>query len=477
MKPSILDAMRKIVGDTYVLTENRDIEHYCTDWTAKYTGVARAVVKPANSSEIAQIIMVCNQHNVSVVPQGGNTGVCGGATPLGELQSVVVSLERLRKIRRVNSVARTAVVEAGVVLQTLQNFVTEQDLSFPLMFGARGSAQIGGCLSTNAGGSNVLRYGSARDLCLGIEAVLPDGSIINNLSGLRKDNTGYDLKNLLIGAEGTLGIITAATVKLFPVPKIRWTAFLSLASLDVALPVLNALQDRCGGLVEAFEFMPQRMVEVVCAHVAGTKPPLTEPASVGILVEIASTREDDARVLPDGSIALESRLLETLDSMFENGTLLDANIVQTEQQRTDLWHLRESVLEAILAHGPCYGTDISLPLENVPRFVDEMDSCMEKNNLIPLTVGHLGDGNLHYTIASVAGDPAKNPAFDHVIRELFDLLTKLEGSFSAEHGIGQSKLDLFSKLKEPSQISVMKRIKRALDPDNIMNPGKLLAGP
>lgn len=473
----VREGLEKIVGQNHVLTEASDVQSYTTDWTKSYQGDALAVVQPSNAQEVSQVVQYCSAQDISIVPQGGNTGICGGGVPLAGHRSIVLSLRRMNRIRAIDVKARTATVDAGVILETLQAQVAEAGLIFPLMFGARGSCSIGGNLSTNAGGSNVVRYGNTRDLCIGIEAVMADGSIINALTGLHKDNTGYDLKNLLIGAEGTLGIVTGAVLKLSAEPVARATAFLSLASLDAALSVLNLLQDQTGNLVEAFEFLPAPIVNIICEEFSNVRRPLEKSAEVGVLVEIASTQSDDAEVGDDGSTSLTNALMAVLEKAMEDGAVLDAMLATSEQQRIDLWTMRESVLEAILAQGNSYHMDISLPLSRVAEFVSTMDERAARDGFRPLTIGHLGDGNLHYALAAVDDASWDKLPLESTTAFAFALLKELNGSFSAEHGIGQSKKALLKNLKEPSQRSAMKAIKAALDPKNIMNPGKVFTLP
>ncbi len=470
----VVDAFRTIVGEAHVLTRPADVEGYVTDWTGQYRATALAVVRPATTREVAEIVMLCNARNIAVVPQGGRTGLCGGGVPVAGRESVVVSLTRMNAVRSLDAKGRTVIAEAGVVLETLHDAALKHELVFPLVFGAKGSCTIGGNLSTNAGGSNVVRYGNTRELCLGIEAVMPDGTVINALTGLRKDNTGYDLKDLLIGAEGTLGIITAAVFKLFPAPKARTTAFLSVDSLDAALSVLNHLQDHTGGGVEAFEYMPQPALNVICKVFPAIRRPLEGTVATGILVEVASSRPNDAAEMQDGTIRLSTEVMELLGELMEEGLVLDAMVAQSEQQRTDLWKMRESILEAITEAGPAYHLDISLPLARIARFVEEMDPEMDQLGFQPLTVGHLGDGNLHYALSAAEGRDWETLPLESAKEKVFALLSELGGSFSAEHGIGQSKLPVMTKLKEPAQLEVMRAIKQALDPNNILNPGKLL---
>lgn len=470
----IVDALRDVVGTAHVLTQATDVDGYLVDWTGQYRATALAVVRPSNTAEVAEVVKLCNAHDIAIVPQGGRTGLCGGGVPVDGSKSVVVSLARMNAVRALDPDGRTVIAEAGVVLETLHQSALEHDLVFPLMFGAKGSCTLGGNLSTNAGGSNVVRYGTTRELCLGIEAVMPDGSVINALTGLRKDNTGYDLKDLLIGAEGTLGIITAAVFKLFPAPKVRSTAFLSVDGLGAALTVLNRLQDHTGGGVEAFEYMPQAAVDVICKVFPAIQRPLEGTVATGVLVEVASTRSSDAAELHDGTIRLQSEMLELLTELMEEGLVLDAMVAQSEQQRANLWKMRESILEAITEAGPAYHLDIALPLARIARFVEDMDAEMDRLGFQPLTVGHLGDGNLHYALSAAEGRDWGALPLETAKNKVFAMLTEMGGSFSAEHGIGQSKLSLMAKMKEPAQLAAMRAIRRALDPKDIINPGKLL---
>ncbi|EEE45688.1 FAD-binding oxidoreductase [Roseibium alexandrii] len=470
----LLERLSEIVGPANILALSGDMAAYTEDWTGKYRGEALAVVRPASTAEVTEVVAACAASGVAIVPQGGRTGLCGGGVPVPGKPSVILSLTRMTKIRSLDAAGRTVVAEAGVVLETLQAEVAKSGLAFPLSFGAKGSCTIGGNLATNAGGSNVVRYGNTRELCLGIEAVLPDGSVINALTGLRKDNTGYDFKDLLIGAEGTLGVITAAVFKLFPEPTARATAFLSVASLDQAIEVLNKVQDRTGGAVEAFEYMSQPAIDVICRAFPDIRPPLEGTVETGVLLEVASIRPADGRVLQDGSIGLQNDLMEILAELMEAEFIVDAMLAQSERQRGELWRMRESVLESITANGPAHILDISLPLANVATFVTEMDQEAHSLGFQPLTIGHLGDGNLHYALAAAPSYDWSGLPLETAKEVAFALLTRLNGSFSAEHGIGQSKLPVMTKLKEPAQLAAMRAIKTALDPNNIMNPGKLI---
>ncbi len=450
---------------------------FLDDWTGVYRGDALAVVRPSSAEDVSEVVKICAAAGWAIVPQGGQTGLCGGGVPVAGRASIILSLSRMNAVRSIDLAGRTVIAEAGVVLETLHEKATEHGLVFPLMFCAKGSCTIGGNLATNAGGSNVVRYGNTRELCLGIEAVMPDGTIINALTGLRKDNTGYDLKNLLIGAEGTLGIITAAVFKLSAMPLTRTTGFLSLASLADAPRVLNAMQDRTGGGVEAYEYMPASATDVICQAFPDTRRPLDPPAETGLFFEVASNRKDDAELDEAGESHLQSLVFETLEGLMEDGAISDAMIAQSEQQRLDLWKMRESILEAITENGPAYHMDISLPLAAIADFVGAMDTTVESMGFRPLTVGHLGDGNLHYALSAAEGRDWNTLPLAEAKEEAFSLLSRLNGSFSAEHGIGQSKLDLMAKLKQPSQLAAMRAIKGALDPDGLMNPGKFIPDP
>jgi len=449
---------------------------YLTDWTRQFSGNAIAVVRPSATEQVSRIVRLCGSAGVRIVPQGGNTGLAGGGIPSPDVPSIILSLKRMNAIRHFDEAGRTVVADAGVVLEALQTYVEARDLLFPLTFGAKGSCSIGGNLATNAGGSNVVRYGNTRELCLGVEAVLPDGSVFNGLTGLRKDNTGYDLKDLLIGSEGTLGIITAAVFKLFPKPLTRVTAFLSMASVEAAIRTLNRIQDRTGQSVEAFEYIPQPVLSAVEKAFPDLKSPLEGPVETGVLLEVGSSRVSDARTDDAGSTYLATELLAVLEELMEAGDIVDAAIATSEQQRLVLWRMRESVLEAIMKYGASYHFDISLPLANISWFLQEMDAMAAELGFETLTIGHLGDGNLHYALVCADQNRWQTLPLDQAKTKAFELLTQLNGSFSAEHGIGQSKLDVMRMLKEPAQLDAMRAIKRALDPEGIMNPGRLVPG-
>ncbi|SFD25115.1 FAD-binding oxidoreductase [Tropicimonas isoalkanivorans] len=464
---TLLDRLSAAIGAQHVLT-GTDTARYATDWTAVYSAVPLAVVRPANTAEVADVVRIVSEAGVAIVPVGGNTGLCGGTYAS---DAIMVSLERMNAIREIRPEARVAVVEAGVVLDTLHAEAAAHGLTFPLTFGARGSAMIGGCLSTNAGGSNVLRYGSTRGLCFGLEVVLPSGEVLDLMTALHKDNSGYDLKDLFIGAEGTLGIITAATLKLVPKPSAYATAMVALSSLDDALALLNRLQEATGGAVEAFEYMPGATVEAWCDHFKEMRPPFDRTYDVNILVEVGATAPRDATPAPDGSLPVVDDLETLLGEMLEEGTVLDAVVARSEAQRAEMWNRREHHADVALGKPPFVNADVSVPLDRVQTFLDGMASKLPALDpeAYPLIVCHLGDGNIHYS-ALISSDDL----YDPVLAAVEDQALSLGGSFSAEHGIGKSKLASMRRRKDPVALKVMRQVKAALDPEGLMNPGKVL---
>jgi len=443
---------------------------FAGDWTGKYTAAPLAVVRPGSTAEVAETLRLAARHGVPVVPVGGGTGLVGGSMTTGGL---MISLERMNRIRELRPEARLAVVEAGVVLSRLHDAADAAGLNFPLWFGARGSAMIGGVLSTNAGGSNVLRYGSTRALCLGLEVVLADGRVLNLMSELHKDNSGYDLKSLFIGAEGTLGIITAAVMKLVPKARAHATATLAARSLPDALILLNRLQESTGGLVDAFEFMPRSYMD----RLSVVRPDLGQPFGavhdVTILVELGSTSARDCVPGPDGSLPLVTLLEDTLAAMMEDGVVLDAVFATTEAQRRTMWARREAAAELTQGWLPSIDTDVAVPLTAVDAFMRQ--ALARLRDIDPdaqtLTVAHLGDGNLHFTIFPTDDDPALG---DAILTAVEDVVQDLGGSFSAEHGVGLSKRASMARRKDPVALDVMRSLKVLLDPGNLLNPGKIL---
>ena len=458
------------LGANHVLTGD-DLAKYRHEWTQHYPSNPCAVGRPADTAQVAETLRIAARHGVPVVPVSGLTGLVGGAYTDGGL---MISVERLNCIREIRADARIAIVEAGVVLDRLHEAAEAANLYFPLWFGARGSAMIGGVLSTNAGGSNVLRYGSTRALCLGLEVVLADGRVLNLMSELHKDNSGYDLKQIFIGAEGTLGVITAAVMKLVPRPRAYATATLAVRSLPDALVLLNQLREATGGLVEAFELMPASYMR----RLSEARPDVSLPFGgkrydTNILVEIAATAPRDTTADAAGDVPLTSLLQDTLAALMETGAILDAEIAQTEAQRRAMWQRRELAAEITVARQPTIDTDICLPLDKVAEVLDRIHARLPA--LDPgaetLHIAHLGDGNIHFTVYPMRDDPALS---DAVIEAVEDEVQALGGSFSAEHGVGLSKKPSMKRRKDPVALDIMRAVKAAVDPGNRMNPGKII---
>lgn len=468
----ILTQLRAAIGPENVLTGD-DTGKWQSDWMGVYTLDPVAVLRPANTAQTAAIMKIAHASGTPVTPVSGNTGLVGGTQATGAL---MLSLDRMNAIRDIRPDARIAVVEAGVILSTLHEAAATHDLIFPLTFGARGSAMIGGVLATNAGGSNVVRYGNTRDLCLGLEVVLADGRVMDLMSELHKDNSGYDLRNLMIGAEGTLGIITAAVMKLRPKPRAYATAMVAVPSIADALTLLNTMQDITGGAVEAFEYMPRAYIQGHMDRIAGAREPFDTPHDVNILIEVAATSPRDATAADDGRVPIGALLEDTLAAMLENGTLLDAVIAQNETQRAEMWARREAAAE--IAHGvkPFVDTDIALPLDKIATFFDLIAPRLKAldPDAAELSVAHLGDGNIHFSMYPKSPDPALHDAMMDAVE---DVVQSLRGSFSAEHGIGTSKLSSMARRKDVIALDVMRAIKAALDPKGILNPGKVLPKP
>lgn len=449
-----------------LLTAEADMAPYLTDWRGRYHGRARAVVRPADTRQVSAVLSACAAARVAVVPQGGNTGLCGGATPDGSGAQIVLSLSALRAVREVDAANHTLTVEAGCTLAQVREAAAAAGRLFPLSLASEGSCQIGGNIATNAGGVHVLRYGTMRDLVLGLEVVLPDGTVWNGLRGLRKDNTGYDLKQLFIGAEGTLGVITAAVLKLFPRIHTQTVAWLAVPSPAAALEVLTHLRNQLGERITAFELINDAALTLVCRHIPKMHAPFVAPWAV--LVEVSDTLVD---------IDLNASLESALAGLMEAGTLVDAVIAQNQIQATQLWALRENIAEAQRLEGVSIKHDISLPVSAIPAFLNEADATLTAAwpGVRLVTFGHLGDGNLHYNLSQPAGD---NVAFvgstGAVNRIVHDIVTTLGGSISAEHGLGQLKREEILRYKSPTEIALMQTIKRSLDPLGLMNPGKVL---
>lgn len=470
-KMDLISDLSARLGAAQVLT-GPDMARYARDWMGKYQGAPVAVVRPGSTEEVAACLQVAAAHAVPVVPIGGNTGLVGGTMTRG---GVLLSLERMNRIRAVKRDARLVVAEAGVVLSRLHEAAEAEGLYFPLWFGARGSAMLGGVLSTNAGGSNVLRYGSTRSLCLGLEVVLADGRVLNLMSELHKDNSGYDLKDLFIGAEGTLGVITAAVMKLVPAPRAHATATVAARSLGDALVLLNRMQEATGGRVEAFEFMPRTYSDRLKVARPDLGLPFDTIPDVTLLIEAATTVPAESAADATGEVPLVALLERVLADMLEADLIQDAVLARSEQQRRAMWARREAAAELTLGLTPAVDTDVCLPLDRVEAFL--ATALVRLGQVDPgiasLTVAHLGDGNLHFTAFPTRDDAALK---DRVMEVVEDVVAELGGSFSAEHGVGLSKLNSMTRRKDPVALEVMRAVKRALDPEGRLNPGKVIPG-
>ena len=466
-----------ICGARYVITSEDEMASYLKDWRGHYFGKASAIVRPSSTEDVAAILKLANDHLIPVVPQGGNTSLCGGATPDETGQAIVLSMGRMDKIRSLDHQSQTMVVEAGCILENIQNAAEKEGLLFPLNFGSRGICQIGGNLSTNAGGLNVVRYGNARQLCLGLEVITPSGEVMDLLTPLKKDNTGYDLKNLFIGAEGTLGMITAATLQLYPQPKAVATSWAGVRDIDAAIDLLSRTQMASGGNVVSFELMPKSIIDNVRRYYPDVAEPLDHVPQFSCLIEIASTRQTDAELAQDGAAPLDQIMTELLGQAMEDGLVNDATIARNENQRQALWAIRELTPESEIKAGAAYKSDISIPLEHMSAFYHRAAEAAQA--IVPgvkvFGFGHLGDGNLHYNLSIPdEGHPdfmAEYPKFDAMLKEL---LIEYHGSISAEHGIGQKKRAMLQEVKDPAALAAMRAIKSALDPNRIMNPGKII---
>lgn len=465
----LLDRLRQIVGPQGLLTEPEDTAAYALEHRGNYPGKALAVVRPGNTEEVSQVIRACAQSGVRLIPQGGNTGLVGGSTPDESGQEIVLSLTRMNRIRDVNPQDNTMTVEAGCILQNVQEAAAAHNRLFPLTLGSEGTATIGGNLSTNAGGDQVIRYGNTREQALGLEVVLADGRVWNGLSSLRKDNTGYDLKHLFIGGEGTLGIITAATLKIYPVPRQQATAWIAINNPADAVSLLAFLRESLGDRVTAFEIMARETVNLVLMHFPDMREPLLQAAPWVILAEVSETSL---------RVPLQEELEFVLAEAMEKNMVLDVALAASEQQSRAMWDIRSHVPEAQRKDGPSMKHDISVPISSIADFVAAAGPAMDA--IIPgircITFGHVGDGNLHFNQSkpdSISREAflARQEAIHEVVHET---AARFHGSISAEHGIGRQKQDILIRYKDPVAISLMYEIKKAFDPGNTLNPGRLL---
>jgi FAD/FMN-containing dehydrogenase len=465
-----LARLQKLLGDKGFIADVAGMEPFLREERGTYHGAAKAVLRPASTEEVSAIVKICAEAKLPIFPQAGNTGLAGGAVPWEDGAGVVVSVSRMNRVRDIDPIDYSITVEAGVILAEVQKAAEAVDRLFPLSLGAEGSCQIGGNISTNAGGIQVLRYGNTRSLVLGLEVVLPDGRVWHGLRALRKDNTGYDMKQLFIGGEGTLGIITAATLRLFPLPKSAETAFLGLTRVEDAMELFSRARKASGDQLTAFELISRFGIDMALKHVSGIIDPLPTVFPWYVLLEVSSSEA-------------QSGLLETLerflsDSM-EAGLIKDGVIAKSGTQARDLWRIREGLVEAQKYEGASVKHDISVPVSKVANFITSAHAAIEAwmPGIRPNAFGHVGDGNIHYNIHQPV--PAEKAAFlarqSELNRIVHDIAVGLNGSISAEHGIGRLKVGELAHYKEPIEIEMMRRVKQALDPGGIMNPGKILA--
>lgn len=469
--PALLDELRSIVGNAG-WPEGDARNPFLREWRGLYHGRAAAVVAPGSTEEVAAVMAACSRAGAAVVPQSGNTGLCGGAAPDPSGEQVLLSLHRMRRIRSLDTDNDTMTVEAGCVLADVQGAAAAADRLFPLSLAAEGSCMIGGNLATNAGGINVLRYGNARALCLGLEVVLPDGRIWNGLRGLRKDNSGYDLRDLFIGSDGTLGLITAAVLRLFPRPRQTATALLAIQDPETAVALLETLRRDSGDSLTACELMSHTSLAMAVAHVRGCRDPFAEPHPWYLLVELTTPQDGDG---------LGATLEAALEHAFEAGQVRDAVIAQSLDERRRLWHLRESIPEGQSREGASIKHDIAVPVSRIPAFLARATERVTAAlpGVRPCPFGHLGDGNIHFNLSQPPG--ADRQAFldqwQACSRLVHDTVTEFHGSIAAEHGVGQLKREELQRLKDPVELALMRDLKRALDPQGILNPGKVVTPP
>ncbi len=461
--------LNALLGERGTVRDGAGLARYCQDWSGDHVGRPLAVIRPASTAEVAAAVRLCHGAGVKVVPQGGNTGLVAGAVPSAEGDEVVISLERLNGVRAVDAANFSMVAEAGCVLQDLHRAAEAQDRHFPLSLGAQGSCQIGGNIATNAGGVNVLRYGMARDLVLGLEVVLPDGQVWDGLRALRKDNTGYDLKQLFIGAEGTLGIVTAAALKLFPRPTQVQTALLALPSVDAALDLYARARRDLSDLLSAFEMMPRPCVDLTLATFPDLREPFDQSAPITVLMGVAAS----------GLVDLPTLFERFLGEQIEAGPVLDGIIAQNRAQAAQFWRLREDLVEAQHREGRHLRTDVSVPISSLAEFIRAADAAMARMfpAVRPIVYGHVGDGNLHYNVLPPRGTPPATvkTTIEHCEEELFTIVDRFGGSISAEHGIGRLKREHFLQRLSPIEATLMRAVKAGLDPAGTMSPGRILA--
>ena len=467
--PELLARFAAIVGEKGALTAPADVQPYCQEWRDKYFGRTPMVLRPASTAEVSAILKLANEERIAIVPQGGNTGLVGGQTPFETGTEIVLSLERMKAIRAVDPAGNTITADAGATLQSVQAAAAAVNRLFPLSLAAEGTCQIGGNIATNAGGIHVLRYGTMRDLVLGIEAVFPGGEIWNGLRTLRKDNTGYDLRSLLIGSEGTLGVITAASLKLFPRPAEVATVFAGCESLEAVAQLFSRAFESAGPMLTAFELIPRIAVEFLVTHMERMRDPLEAPHPWYVLIEVA----------PPVADGLAERVaMALLEDAFEKGIVADAAVAASEGQARDFWCLRENISEIQKHEGGSIKHDVSVPVSAIPAFIAEADAAIARlvPGARPVPFGHYGDGNIHYNISQPKGadKDAYLARWEEVSDAVHAIVARFGGSISAEHGIGRMKAEALEHVKSPVELAMMRRLKDAFDPRGILNPGKVL---
>ena len=467
---SVIERLKAAVGPRGVVDDPAELLPHVTEWRGLYKGATPLMLRPATVEEAQAVMALCNEHAVGIVPQAGNTSLCGGSVPDDSGDQIIVSLSRLNRVRSVDAENATMVAEAGCVLADLQATAEAAERIFPLSFAAEGSAQLGGFLSTNAGGTNVLKYGNARDQVLGLEVILPDGRLWEGLRLLRKDNTGYDLKHLFIGAEGTLGLITAASLKLFPKPRSRVTAWLGLKDVAAAISLLALARELSGDMVTGFELMPRNGLEMVLRHIAGTRDPLADRWPWYILMELSSG-------LPQPIVQAVAD--DILEAGTDKGLIADGVVASSEAQAQELWKLREVMSETQKLEGASIKHDVSVPVSAVARFIEEGMAAVTAfmPGARPVPFGHLGDGNIHFNISQPVDADAQAflARWEDMNEVVHGIVATFGGSISAEHGIGALKRDLLPRYKSAVEMELMRQLKATLDPKGIMNPGKVLA--
>ena len=469
---SLIDSLVGVFSGK-IIREPHDMATYLTDWRGKWTGVAIAVVQPDSTEDVASVVRWCHEHSVSIVPQGGNTGLSGGATPSATGLNVVLSLTRMNKVREIDVLNNTISLDAGITLLSVQQAAEDVQKLFPLSLAAEGTCTIGGNLATNAGGVQVLRYGNTRDLCLGLEVVTADGSVWNGMKSLRKDNTGYDLKNIFIGSEGTLGVITGATFKLFEKPKSKVVSFIALADPSAALRLLKLAQELHANELTAFELMSDECIRLVEKHVDAARLPLTSRSDWYVLLELSGSCDEQA---------LSARIESLLEIAMQNEWIADAAISSSMAQFNAIWSLREDISEAQAAEGKTIKHDISLPISVIPQFIEQVTQqlldCFSSIRMV--VFGHLGDGNLHFNLSPASSlEKSQIDAFTGIEAEVnklvHDAVNALQGSISAEHGLGVLRRDEASRYRSETEQRLMETLKKSLDPKNLMNPGKVIS--